>query len=100
MEIILDLSRHCIETASKKKYERLIRQYFKTTDTQKENFILEDQISALKYFLEKADFSELRNRCSNSDSVEKKAVLIVSQPFEKMHVRFNKTILYPTWKSE
>lgn len=100
MEIILDLTRHCIETASKKKYEHLIRQYFKTTAIQKEKFILENQISALKYFLEKADFPELRNHCNNSDLIEKKAVLIVSQPFEKMHICFNNTILYPTWKNE
>ena len=98
MEIILDLTRHCIETASKKKYERLIRQYFKTD--KKEKSTIENQIRALKYFLENADFSELRNLCSNFDSIEKKVVLIVLQPFEKMHVRFNNKTLYPTWKRQ
>jgi len=100
MEIILDLTSHCIETASKKKYEHLIRQYFKPTATRKEKLVLEDQISALKYFLEKADFSELRNHCSNSNSIKKKAVLIVAQPFKKIHIRFNKATFYPTWKSK
>ena len=98
MEIILDLTRHCIETASKKKYERLIRQYFKTNKKEKIN--IENQISALKYFLEKADFTELRNHCSNSNSIKKKAVLIVAQPFKKIHIRFNKATFYPTWKSK
>jgi len=100
MEIILDLTRHCIETASKKEYERLIRQYFKTTATQKEKIIIEKQINALKYFLEKADFPELRNRCTNTISVEKKAVLIILQHFEKMHIRFNNATLYPIWKTK
>ncbi len=99
MEILLDLSRHCIETASKKKYERLIRQYFKTKTFDKQKITTEKQISALKYFLENADFSELRNYFSDSDSVEKKAWLIVSQHFENMHIRFNKITLYPTWKN-
>lgn len=98
MEIILDLTRHCIETASKKKYERLIRQYFKTDKKEKIN--IENQICALKYFLEKADFSELRNHCSNSNSIKKKAVLIVAQPFKKIHIRFNNATFYPTWKSK
>ncbi|MCK5696127.1 MAG: hypothetical protein KAH62_05960 [Desulfobacula sp.] len=98
MEIFLDLTRYCIETASKKKYERLIRQYFKTNKKEKNN--LENQICALKYFLEKADFSELRNRFSNSNSVKKRAVLIVAQPFKKMYIRFNNATFYPTWKSK
>lgn len=100
MEILLDLSRYCIETASKKKYERLIRQYFKIKAFDKQKTTTEKQISALKYFLENADFSELRNHFSGSGSVKKKAFLIVSQHFENMHIRFDNIPLYPTWKKK
>jgi hypothetical protein len=41
MEIILDTSRHCIETASKKEYERLIQQYFKCGPLEKEKTLME-----------------------------------------------------------
>jgi len=89
MEIYLDISRLCIETAAQKKYESLIRQYFKAKTLDKEKNILEKQINALKYFLEKADFSKLRNFCSNAGSIEIMAVLIVPRQIEDMHVCLN-----------
>jgi len=89
MEIYLDISRLCIETAAQKKYEGLIRQYFKAKALDKEKIIFEKQINALKYFLEKADFSLLRNFCSNAGLVETMAILIVPWQVEDMHVRFN-----------
>lgn len=98
MKIRLDLSRHCIETASKKKYEQMIIQYFKTPGGDGEKSATEHHISALKYFLEKADFSKLRALCSKIDS-NREAVLIVPQNFEGMHICINQTILYPKWKS-
>jgi hypothetical protein len=100
MEILLDLNRHCIETASKKKYEHLIRQYLKASYAGKEKSTIENQIDALKYFLEKADFPGLRNHGLNSCSDSKKAVLIVPQHFKNMYIRFNKKSLYPVWKNK
>jgi hypothetical protein len=99
MEIILDLSHHCIETASKREYERLVRQCFKRDNTDRDISIIETQISALKYLLEKANFSNLRNQCSAAGSVEKKAVLMVSRPFKDLYIRFNNATLYPIWKN-
>ncbi|WP_300463978.1 hypothetical protein [Desulfobacula sp.] len=99
MTIILDLSHHCIETASKREYERLVRQCFKCDDTDPDSSIIETHISALKYLLEKADFSDLRNQCSATGSVEKKAVLMVSKPFKDLYIRFNNATLYPVWKT-
>jgi len=100
MDISLDLRQLCIETASQKKYEHLIRQYFKTKPFDPKKIILERQISALKYFLEKTDFQDLRNRFNRSSPIEKKAILIIPQPLEKMYVWFNKTIFYPVWKNK
>ena len=57
MEIPLDLTRHCIETESKKIHNRLIQSYFKS-ENEKES--LELAIDAIKLFLEQVDFSKLR----------------------------------------
>ena len=57
MEIRLDLSRHCIETAARLKLERLIRQCLKTPDAETETLI-----EALTSFLSNNDFGDLRGR--------------------------------------
>lgn len=58
METTLDLHRHCIQTAIKQKYNRLIADYFKSpTENQA---IRESEISLLKTALETLDFGKLR----------------------------------------
>ncbi|CCK79871.1 hypothetical protein [Desulfobacula toluolica] len=103
MEIPLNLTHHCIETASKREYERMVRQCFKISDTDNERMPLEKKISALIYFLEKADFSDLRNQCNKiySDKKdEKTADLIIPKNFKDMYVGIDKKTLYPIWKNK
>lgn len=57
MEIRLDLSRHCIQTAARLKLEHLIRQCLKAPDQE-----TEEMIEALTDFLLQNDFGELRRR--------------------------------------
>nr|WP_321401080.1 hypothetical protein [uncultured Desulfobacter sp.] len=57
MEIRLDLSRHCIQTAARLKLEHLIRQCLKAP-----NQGTEEMIEALTDFLSQRDFGELRRR--------------------------------------
>ena len=57
MEIRLDLSRHCIQTAARLKLEHLIRQCLKAPDQETEK-----KIEALTDFLLQNDFGELRKR--------------------------------------
>lgn len=59
MEITLDLHRHCIQTAIKQKYNRLISNYFKTPPAENRK-IMESEISLLKTALETLDFGNLR----------------------------------------
>ncbi|WDP89494.1 MAG: hypothetical protein HUN04_07070 [Desulfobacter sp.] len=96
MEIRLDLSRHCIETAARLKAEGLIRSYFKTPDSD-----TEDRIAALTRFLETADFQELRTRISRfendpSDPSAKirKAVLVISKTDPQFEIRLNNQSIY------
>lgn len=62
MKIQLDVSRHCIQTAAKRKYNQLISNYFKSDASAPENTkILESEISLLKEALENLDFAWLRS---------------------------------------
>lgn len=80
-----------------KKYEQLMKEYFKTNSEDEKTFI-ENQISALKYFLEKENFSDLRYHCSKLDA-DKDVVLLVPHHLKAMHISFNGKSLYPKWKS-
>ena len=60
MDILLDLSTHCIETELKRQYNRLISKYFKTDTEEKDR--IESKIDMLRLALETLDFSKLRAR--------------------------------------
>jgi hypothetical protein len=60
IEIHLDLGKHCIQTAIKRKYNQLISDYFKLNTVEKTE-IIESEISLLKEALENFDFSWLRS---------------------------------------
>lgn len=58
MTIRLDLSRVCIETATKQAYNRHLNRYFKAAPSEKEG--LEADIETLFQFIKSADFQFLR----------------------------------------
>ena len=58
MKIILDLSKHCIETEIKKFYNRSVSKYFKPNA---DKAGLEREIEILREALETFDFKRLRN---------------------------------------
>jgi hypothetical protein len=70
MNIPLDLTRHCIETAIKRRRNAAISSYFRTRD--REN-ILEAEIALLGQALEVFDFNRLRSQwpalSSHSDAM-------------------------------
>jgi len=57
MEIILHLSGHCIETAAKRRYEKIILELLNAEVEDKEK---EKELEMLTEFLKVADFTELR----------------------------------------
>jgi len=61
MKILLNLSKHCIETEAKRLYEESLKQYFKAPDSRRAE--LEEVIEGLRNFLEYTDFNHLR--CSH-----------------------------------
>ena len=57
-DIVLDLSEHCIETASKREYRRLLNQ---ALETEGEGTTLEAKLITLHEFMENTDFRQLRS---------------------------------------
>ncbi|WP_321495020.1 hypothetical protein [uncultured Desulfobacter sp.] len=97
MEIFLDLSRHCIQTAARLKLEHLIRQCLNEPDQE-----TEEMIEALTDFLTLNDFGELRRRIdlarkSFENSPEQLVHLDLSigmlSPFSRMALGFGYCIL-------
>lgn len=51
---------HCVETAARKEYERLVKAYLRGEGEEEET---ERKVELLREFLECADFGRLRRRC-------------------------------------
>ena len=86
MEIRLDLSRHCIQTAARLKLEHLIRQCLKAPDQETEK-----KIEVLTDFLLQNDFGELRRRIdlalqSLGDDPELLVPLDLLKPFSRLTI--------------
>ncbi len=59
---------------------------------------MEPVINALKFFLENADFSDLRNRMGKKGSNAMAVMQVPDFKFDRMYVRFGGTCFYPVWK--
>lgn len=62
VEIEINIDGFCIETGSKRTYERLLSRYFKKSVSGRDRSILEEQIEGIIFFLKHADFKCLRNQ--------------------------------------
>ncbi len=91
MEIELSIDRFCIETTAKKKYELLIKHYFKLPDNADEKKKIEESISGLKQFLETADFSSLRASYIELDKGGNSTVLLKVDVYLKVISLLNLT---------
>ena len=60
IELELNLAKACIETETKRTYERLLREYLRKSTPAQQKRVLARRIEALKIFLEHADFGYLR----------------------------------------
>lgn len=56
----LQIKDHCIETAAKHEFKRLMDDYFEA-DADNETDSIEENIEILREFIEKADFARLRS---------------------------------------
>lgn len=76
MEIPITIEKHCIETEAGRLYEKLLGQYFRKTVSDQEKLIVERQIEALLFFLEHADFSQLRHQHSELNGTMKTQLVL------------------------
>jgi len=101
MQIIIKLRKHCIETETKKEYEKLIKRYFNKKLFNDEKKFIEDRIEPLKFFIEHADFSILRSNFPElNGNNDLQIVLDIPNQFSETKIVFNKTIITPEWKKK
>ncbi len=87
MEITIELKKHCIETETKRVYERLISCYFQKSCSEQEKPVLETQIDGIRFFLENADFRDLRSRYDElSDNLKNRVILRIGEDRQKMEI--------------
>jgi len=72
---------HCIETVSKREYWENVNNYLKK---RKEDKMLEEKIELLRYFLETADFANLRRQSEEHILHGKQVQFIVSIKNKKL----------------
>ena len=88
MEIPLTIEKHCIETASKRLYEKLMGRYFKKDISDKERAEVENRVEALLFFLAHADFGVLRHQYPElNGSVKNQVILNIDLQGAKVHIR-------------
>jgi hypothetical protein len=83
MEIRLDLGKHCIETAVRRKYNQTLSELLKP-GAKPEN--LEDRISLLKTALETLDFGRLRSSRPELTGGRAAEIAIEGTPDGRVHV--------------
>jgi hypothetical protein len=81
MRIDLDLSRHCIATEVKRRYEASMRAYWKASQGRE---VLEQEIEALRVFLEHGDLAGLRSREPRLDQGSSSQVFLDVRPCERL----------------
>lgn len=95
MEIILDLKKHCIQTAIKRKYNQLISDYFKLK-TAENTEVFESEISLLKNTLENFDFRWLRAKNPELQGGSTDKIIIAACADKKITISINGRIIHAT----
>ncbi len=97
MEITLNLKKHCIQTAIKRKYNQRISKYFKLNPTEN-TAIIESEISLLKKALEKLDFSHLRSAYTELQGGGDNNIILTVNADSKITISINDRIIHATYK--
>jgi len=95
MEIILDLKKHCIQTAIKRKYNQLISKYFKL-NKHENTAIIESEISLLKDALEHLDFSHLRTTYTELQGGGSEKIMIADRADNNITISINDRMIHAT----
>ena len=103
MNIQLKLKNFCVQTAARRMYEHNISSYFKqklpSNDLNITN--LEKKIDNLKYFLENADFSQIRSKYKElSGKKQIDITLRISEKSDNWQFQFCNQTVSVIWKNK
>ena len=87
VEIGININGFCIETGSKRTYQRLLGRYFDKSISVRDRAILEEQIEGITFFLKHADFKCLRNQYPELNG-ERTIRLVLKIPENKHEMTF------------
>jgi hypothetical protein len=95
MDIEFQMTSLCIQTEARKRYERLMSEYFKQAGPGGDLSDLEERIEALLYFLEHADFGYLRSTYPflNGNRESANVVLHIPDNLKKMKLICDKEVI-------
>ena len=91
----MDLGKHCIQTAVKRKYNQLISDYFKLKAPEKTE-IIESEISLLKKALENLDFSWLRTKNPELQGGGENKIIIADSADNNITISINGRVIHAT----
>jgi len=95
IKIHLDLGKHCIQTAVKRKYNQLISNYFKLKTSENAE-IIESEISLLKDAMENCDFSWLRSTYPELQGGGADKIMISASPDNDITISINDRKIHAT----
>jgi hypothetical protein len=96
VEIRIDLNGYCIETGTKRTYERLLGQYFDKFISERDRSILEERIEGITFFLKHADFKHIRSRCPELNGEQMiRLILKIPKNRHEMTIEYNGVKIAP-----
>lgn len=95
IEISLNLKKHCIQTAIKRKYNQQISKYFKLNPTENTE-IIESEISLLKEALEHLNFSWLRSTYPELQGGGEDKIIMAAGADNNITISINGRIIHAT----
>lgn len=88
MKIPVTLHNHCIETAGKRLYEKMMGRYFQKGISEEERADVENRMEALLFFLEHVDFGVLRHHYPElNGTVKNQVTLDIDLQGATVHIR-------------
>ena len=100
MEISVTLDHGCIQTAIKRRHERLVKTYLKMPPRGRDKFFMEEQIEGLTYLLENGDFAHMRASfpvLSGEKNI--KVILLIPKAFNDTRLLADEKIILMKWKN-
>ena len=100
MNIVVVLRRHCIKTGVKRKYSKLINQYFSSKLSCQGKKEIETQIKALKFMLENINFSKLRAIYPELSGINILSItFMIPGNHNELKIAYHNKIIEPEWKT-